>query len=104
MTVDDQSADLAHECKTIGVQRLHALTPGGRGLYFSSEATAALVPTPLPGRLEVEGDTEPEAGTDLILRVSEPNGGPRRCGQNPSAGPSAAASPEASARNRRQSL
>ena len=105
MTADNEAADLAHQCvETIGVERLHALAPGGRGFGSSSEAASALVPTPLPGRLEVEGDTEPEAGTDLILRVSEPSGGPRRCGQNPSAGPSAAASPEASARSRRQSL
>ena len=105
MTADDQSADLAYECmETIGVERLHALAPGGRGIGSSSEAASALVPTPLPGRLEVEGDTEPETGTNLILRVSEPSGGPRWCGQNPSAGPSAAASPEASARSRRQSL
>ena len=97
MTADNEAADLAHQCvETIGVERLHALAPGGRGFGSSSEAASALVPTPLPGRLEVEGDTEPEAGTDLILRVSEPSGGPRRCGQNPSAGPSSVASPEAS--------
>ena len=105
MTADDKAADLAYQSvETIGVKRLHALAPGRRGLGTSSEAAPALVPTPLPGRLEVEGDTEPETGTNLILRVSEPSGGPHRCGQNPSAGPSAAASPEASARSRRQSL
>ena len=88
MTADDQSADLAYECvETIGVERLHALAPGRRGFGFSSEAASALVPTQLPGRLEVEGDTEPETGTNLILRISEPSGGPRRCGKNPSAGP-----------------
>ena len=38
------------------------------------------------------------------FRISEPSGGPRRCGKNPRAGPDASASSETGARSRRQSL
>ena len=104
VTADDKPSDLAHESvKTIGIQRLHALPPGRSCLCFSSEAAAPLVPTPLPSRLEVEGDSEPEASADLELQISEPSGGSRWCGKNPGAGARATAGPEARARSRRQS-
>ena len=60
MAADDKAADLAHESvETIGIQWPHALPPGGPCVGSSSEVVAPLVPTPLPGSLEVEGDTEP---------------------------------------------
>ena len=104
MPADDKAADLAHESvETVGIQWLHALPPGGPCVSSSSEVVAPLVPTPLPGSLEMEGDAKPQASADLELQIGKPRGGSRRCGKNPGPSPRATAGPEARARSRRQS-
>ena len=60
MPANDKASDLAHESmEAIGIKWLHALPPGRPCVGFRSKVAAPLVPTPLPGRLEMEGDAEP---------------------------------------------
>ena len=102
---DDEASDTACEgVKTVGIQRLRALTSRSRGSGSAGRIASTLVFAPLASALEVEGDPEAEARADLVLEVRQVGCRPRRRRQDPSASPGATTGPETRPRRIRQTL